>query len=185
MVSTRLDCKRCMRVCTERNSFPKCNIQLFAASIRVCNGSRYWVEDPRIEPLPEEECAAYGQEQYRTFDGKWITFEGINSCQYELMSIKNTAHTITISNEECKDTWELVMCKNVLIETEKGTVELIQKDIRVTPKHKPPMDYNPGNYPQPCQSSSLPYTEIFSRGVFTVVRVFNPQDPFQPLYEVS
>lgn len=143
-----------------------------------------WVEDSRIEKLPEYECAAFGQDHYRTFDGKWIAFRGSVSCQYELMLIQNTRNKVTVSNELCKDSFELLMCKKVVIETDEGKVELSQKDIKVI-VNDVSRDYFPGDYPQPCGYSTLKNVEIFSKGLFVVVRVFNPYNPFQPLYEVS
>lgn len=144
-----------------------------------------WVEDSRIEKLPEYECAAFGQDNYRTFDGKWIAFNGSVSCQYELMSIANTLNKVTVSNELCKDSFELLMCKKVVIETDQGSVELSQKDIKVTSNGNS-RDFFPGDYPQPCgYNAILNNVEIFSKGLFIIVRVFNPDNRFQPLYEVS
>ena len=150
---------------------------------RKCNGAREWVQDPRIEPLPEYECAAYGQDQFRTFDGKWISF-GSERCEYQLMEIKGTPNKISATNEECLDSLELQMCKKVLIETKKGTVELFQKNIKITLNSGLIVEYTPGDYPQPCSSSALTNVEIFSKGLFIIVRVFEMYNPFSPLYEV-
>ena len=154
------------------------------SSNRVCNGSRYWEDNPDIEALPEYECAAYGQDQYRTFDNKWIAFESPISCQYKLMGIKGTDHTVTISNEYCEDSLELLICKAVQIQTAKGTIKLLQKSIGIKTKNYE-KEINPGEYPQPCQRSSVRDAEIFSIGLFTIVRVFSSDDPFKPLYEVG
>ena len=96
------------------------------------------------------------------------------------MAIKNTAHSIVVSKEECQDTIELVMCKKVVINTEEGTVELFQKNIQIAGR-----SYPPGQYPSPCKFSGMRNVEVFSRGLFTIVRVFSAQDRFVPLYEVS
>jgi len=152
-------------------------------STSTCNGAREWVQNPNIEPLPEYECAAYGQDQYRTFDGKWISF-GSEKCEYQLTEIKNTRNKISVSNVECVDSLELQMCKKVLIETKSGTVEPFQKTVRITLKGGKIVEYTPGDYPQPCSSSALNNVEIFSKGLFMIVRVFDEYNPFLPLYEV-
>lgn len=154
-------------------------------TIRTCNGAREWVQNPNIEPLPEYECAAYGQDQYRTFDGKWISFAS-EKCEYQLMEIKGTPNKISAENVECEDSLELQICKKVLIETKKGTVELLQKKIRITlKKTNQIVDYDPGDYPQPCTSSALDNVEITSVGLFIVVRVYDLSNRLKPLYEVS
>lgn len=141
------------------------------------------MSDPKIQPLPEYECAAYGQDQYRSFDGKWISF-GSEKCEYQLMQIKGTPNRISTSNEECVDSLELQMCKKVLIETAKGNVELFQKNIRITLNNGLIVDYTPGDYPQPCSSSALNNVEISSVGLFMIVRVFDRYNPILPLFEV-
>lgn len=156
---------------------------MFCFSTRKCNGAREWIEDPRIERLPEYECAAYGQDQYRTFDGKWITFASEN-CEYLLMAIKGTPNKISATNQECIDSLELQMCKKVLIETKKGTIELFQKTVKITLNGGQIVEYTPGDYPQPCSSSALHNVEIFSKGLFMIVRVFDEFNRFSPLYEV-
>jgi len=150
---------------------------------RTCNGAREWTDNPNIEPLPEYECAAYGQDQYRTFDGKWISFGSVQ-CEYQLMEIKNTQNKISATNVECKDSLELQMCKKILIETEEGTVELFQKTIQITLGDGKKANYTPGNYPQPCSISALINVEIFSKGLFIIVRVFAEGNRLLPLYEV-
>jgi len=156
---------------------------------RTCDGAREWVSDPRIEPLPEYECAAYGQDQYRTFDGKWISF-GSERCEYLLMEMTDnddTPNKIIAENEECADSIELQMCKKVLIETKGGTIELFQKNIKITIDKghgSEIVEYTPGDYPQPCSPSALTNVEIFSRGLFIIVRVFARFNPFLPMYEV-
>lgn len=154
-------------------------------SIRKCNGAREWIQDSNIPPKPEYECAAFGQDQYRTFDGKWISFSSTGNCEYQLMKINGKENdVVSVSNEECLDSLELQMCKKVLIETKKGDIELFQKTIKITLKDGSLIEYTPGDYPEPCSSSALNNVEIFSKGLFTIVRVFSPNDPFKPLYEV-
>lgn len=152
-------------------------------STRTCNGAREWISDPRIEPLPEYECAAYGQDQYRTFDGRWISF-GSEKCEFQLMEIKGTHNKISATNEECLDSLELQMCKKILIETKKGSIELFQKTVRITLSGGEIVDYTPGDYPQPCSSSALHNVEIFSKGLFMIVRVFHENNRLLLLYEV-
>lgn len=134
--------------------------------------------------MPEYECAAFGQDQFRSFDNKWIAFDSPLSCQYQLMGIKGTDHKVTVSNEYCHDSLELYICKAVIIDTPKGTIELLQKNIEIKLKNRK-ITINPGEYPPPCKRSDLSNAEIFSEGVFTIVRVFSIQDPFKPLYEVG
>ena len=76
------------------------------------------------------------------------------------------------------------MCKKILIETKQGTVELFQKNIRITLKDGKIEEYTPGDYPQPCSSSVLTNVEIFSKGLFITVRVFDEYNRLSPLYEV-
>ena len=100
------------------------------------------------------------------------------------MGIKGTDHKVTVSNEYCHDSLELFICKAVIIDTPQGTIELLQKNIEIKLKDQV-ITINPGEYPPPCKRSSLSNAEIFSEGVFTIVRVFSRQDPFKPLYEVG
>ena len=139
--------------------------------------------DPNIQSLPDPECAATGQDQYRTFDGEFFRDHRLSGCELDLMFIKNTPHNVRVSNVKCKDSIELLMCKKVVVTTEYGKVELLQKDIKITDGIS--AEIGPGDYPEPCVFSSLPYTEIFSEGLFTFVRVFDPTDRFVPLYTVS
>ena len=162
-------------------------IRLFSVFVnvtRICNGSRQWVTDPNIQSLPDPECAATGQDQYRTFDGEFFRDHRLSGCELDLMFIKNTSHNVRVSNVKCKDSIELLMCKKVVVTTEYGKVELLQKDITITVNGNSAV-IGPGDYPEPCGFSSLPYTEIFSEGLFTFVRVFDPTDRFVPLYTVS
>ena len=140
--------------------------------------------DPNIQSLPDPECAATGQDQYRTFDGEFFRDHRLSGCELDLMFIKNTSHNVRVSNVKCKDSIELLMCKKVVVTTEYGKVELLQKDITITVNGNSAV-IGPGDYPEPCGFSSLPYTEIFSEGLFTFVRVFDPTDRFVPLYTVS
>ena len=142
------------------------------------------MSDPEIQSLSNYECAATGQDQYKMFDGEHYTYRSNENCVFNLMSIKSTAHTVDVSNVRCKDTIELLMCKKVVVTTEYGKVELLQKDITIT-VNGDTIKILPGEYPEPCVFSSLPHTEIFSEGVFTFVRVFSPADRVVPLYLVS
>ena len=142
------------------------------------------VDPNKQNELIKSECQATGQDHYRKFNGDWIVFQSKVSCSYTMMKIKGTTHQIKVSNEPCKESFELLICKKVLITTDRGQIELLQKDIKVT-KDGNTRDIGPGKYPQPCEYSGLPYTEIFSEGVFTFVRVFKPSDPFFPMYEVG
>ena len=140
--------------------------------------------DPNIQSLPDPECAATGQDQYRTFDGEFFRDHRLSGCELDLMFIQNKSHNVRVSNVKCKDSIELLMCKKVVVTTEYGKVELLQKDITITVNGNSAV-IGPGDYPEPCGFSSLPYTEIFSEGLFTFVRVFDPTDRFVPLYTVS
>ena len=140
--------------------------------------------DPNIQSLPDPECAATGQDQYRTFDGEFFRDHRPKDCEEVLMIIKDTSHNVKVSNVDCKDSIELLICKKVVVTTEYGKVELLQKDITITVDGNSAV-IGPGDYPEPCFFSSLPYTEIFSEGLFTFVRVFDPTDRFVPLYTVS
>ena len=142
------------------------------------------MSDPNIQSLPDYECAATGQDQYKTFDGEHFRDHRLPGCELDLMFIKNIAHNVRVSNVKCKDSIELLMCKKVVVTTEYGKVELLQKDITITVNGKSTV-IGPGDYPEPCVFSSLPYTEIFSEGLFTFVRVFSPDNRFVPLYLVS
>ena len=140
--------------------------------------------DPNIQSLPDPECAATGQDQYRTFDGEFFRDHRLSGCELDLMFIQNKSHNVRVSNVKCKDSIELLICKKVVVTTEYGKVELLQKDITITVNGNSAV-IGPGDYPEPCGFSSLPYTEIFSEGLFTFVRVFDPTDRFVPLYTVS
>ena len=140
--------------------------------------------DPNIQSLPDPECAATGQDQYRTFDGEFFRDHRLSGCELDLMFIQNKSHNVRVSNVKCKDSIELLVCKKVVVTTEYGKVELLQKDITITVNGNSAV-IGPGDYPEPCGFSSLPYTEIFSEGLFTFVRVFDPTDRFVPLYTVS
>ena len=144
------------------------------------------MDDPRIEKLPDYECAATGQDHYKTFDARSIIFHtNTAGCEYTLMEIKGTKHHVKVSNQECGVSFELLMCKKVVITTEYGTVELFQKYITITDLVGKTTVIPPGMYPEPCHYSILKYTEIFSEGLYTIVRVFDPNDRFIPLYMVS
>lgn len=142
------------------------------------------VDSNRQDELIKAECQATGQAHHRKFNGDWEIFWGRPSCSYTMMRIKATAHQIKVSNEECKETFELLICKKVVITTDYGQIELLQKDIKIT-KGGNTTEIGPGEYPQPCEYNGLPYTEIFSEGVFTFVRVFKPSNRISPMYEVG
>ena len=99
----------------------------------------------------------------------------------------DTPNKVIASNEECVNSIELQMCKKVLIETKGGTIELFQKNIKITIDKgygSEIVEYNPGDYPQPCSPSALTNVEIFSKGLFIIVRVFARFNPFLPMFEV-
>lgn len=99
------------------------------------------------------------------------------------MLIKGTKNTVSVANEPCVDSLELQMCKKVVIETGEGSIELFQRTIKIETEDSS-TQYVPGTYPEPCTRSVLDNAEIFSMGLFIIVRVFNPNDPFKPLFEV-
>lgn len=67
--------------------------------IRTCNGAREWISDNTIDPSPEYECASYGQDQYRTFDGRWIVFHQ-ERCEFTMM--EGDGVKISVKNEPCR-----------------------------------------------------------------------------------
>lgn len=142
------------------------------------------VDPHRQDELTKAECQATGQDHYRKFNGDWVNFRSKQSCGYTMMKIKATMHQIKVSNEYCKESFELLICKKVVITTDYGQIELLQKDIKIT-KGGNTTEIGPGEYPQPCEYNGLPYTEIFSEGVFTFVRVFKPSNRISPMYEVG
>lgn len=66
---------------------------------RTCNGAREWISDNMINPSPEYECAATGQDHYRSFDGRWIKFHQ-ESCKFTMM--KEDTVEISVKNEPCR-----------------------------------------------------------------------------------
>lgn len=71
----------------------------FVLCFRKCNGAREWISDNMIAPSPEYECAAYGQDQYRTFDGRWIAFHH-ERCEFIMM--EGDGVKISVKNEPCR-----------------------------------------------------------------------------------
>lgn len=105
----------------------------------------------------------------------------------EMTDNDDTPNKIIAENEECVDSIELQMCKKVTIETKGGTIKLFQKTIQITIDKghgSEIVEYTPGDYPQPCSPSALTNVEIFSKGLFIIVRVFAQFNPFKPMFEV-
>ena len=77
------------------------------------------------------------------------------------------------------------MCKRVGIELEGGVsfVDLFQKEFSIMHKQTT-TQFKPGEYPEPCQME-IPNVEIFHVGLFLIVRIYQPNNPFFVKFEVS
>lgn len=77
------------------------------------------------------------------------------------------------------------MCKRVGIELEGGAshLDLFQKEFSITHKQNT-KQFKPGEYPEPCQME-IPNVEIFHVGLFLIVRIYQPNNPFFVKFEVS
>lgn len=76
------------------------------------------------------------------------------------------------------------MCKRVGIDLEDGTnLDLYQKEFSIN-RNGSSKEYKPGGYPEPCQME-IPNVEIFQVGLFLVVRIYKPGNPFFVKFEVS
>ena len=76
------------------------------------------------------------------------------------------------------------MCKRVGIDLEDGTnLDLYQKEFSIN-RNGSSKEYKPGGYPEPCQME-IPNVEIFQVGLFLVVRIYQPGNPFFVKFEVS
>ena len=84
-----------------------------------------------------------------------------------------------------RNSLELQMCKRVGIELEGGAsfVDLFQKEFSITHNHNK-RSFKPGEYPEPCQME-IPNVEIFHVGLFLIVRIYEPYNPFFVKFEVS
>lgn len=71
----------------------------FAIVTRTCNGAREWISDSSVDMSPEYECASYGQDQYRTFDGRWIVFHQ-ERCEFTML--EGDGVKISVKNEPCR-----------------------------------------------------------------------------------
>ena len=77
------------------------------------------------------------------------------------------------------------MCKRVGIELEGGVsfLDLFQKEFSIMHKQTT-TQFKPGEYPEPCQME-IPNVEIFHVGLFVIVRIYQPNNPFFVKFEVS
>lgn len=77
------------------------------------------------------------------------------------------------------------MCKRVGIELEGGAshLDLFQKEFSISHKQNT-KQFKPGEYPEPCQME-IPNVEIFHVGLFLIVRIYQPNNPFFVKFEVS
>ena len=77
------------------------------------------------------------------------------------------------------------MCKRVGIELEGGAsyLDLFQKEFSIMHNQKT-RTVKPGEYPEPCQME-IPNVEIFHVGLFLIVRIYEPNNPFFVKFEVS
>lgn len=77
------------------------------------------------------------------------------------------------------------MCKRVGIELEGGAsfVDLFQKEFSIM-HNQNTKQFKPGEYPEPCQME-IPNVEIFHVGLFLIVRIYQPNNPFFVKFEVS
>ena len=84
-----------------------------------------------------------------------------------------------------RNSLELQMCKRVGIELEGGAsfVDLFQKEFSTVHKQNT-KQFKPGEYPEPCQME-IPNVEIFHVGLFLIVRIYEPNNPFFVKFEVS
>ena len=102
------------------------------------------------------------------------------------MQIYGKNFKVFVENEDCEKSIELQMCKKVIIQiSNTNSIELFQKKIKVT-KNDDITEYPPGEYPQPCDTgTALDNVELFSMGLFMVVRVFDRFDPYNVHFQVS
>ena len=122
---------------------------------------------PDTDAKPQYDCAATGQLNYRTFDGKVMEFSG-KQCRYLMMSDclqggdstkcepedPNTNINVYVKNERCKHSFEAYMCKKVFINLKvedgrKVDVELLQHVVDIKEKGKTIKTFVKGNYSQP------------------------------------
>lgn len=76
------------------------------------------------------------------------------------------------------------MCKRVGIELQGGAfLDLFQKEFSIV-HNGASKSYKAGEYPEPCQME-IPNVEIFHVGLFLIVRVYQPGNPFFVKFEVS
>lgn len=77
------------------------------------------------------------------------------------------------------------MCKRVGIELEGGatSLDLYQKEFSII-QNGASKSYKPGEYPEPCQME-IPNVEVFHVGLFLIVRIYQPNNPFFVKFEVS
>lgn len=124
---------------------------------------------------PQYDCAATGQMQYRTFDGKMFSFNG-GKCEYILMSdcmrdkssnrcdLSKASFNVKVKNERCVNSYEAVTCKRVKIEMKvpdgrKAYIEMLQGEIKVElGSYK--VEFSKGSYPEP-KTAVVDGLEIF------------------------
>ena len=77
------------------------------------------------------------------------------------------------------------MCKRVGIELQGGatSLDLYQKEFSII-QNGASKSYKPGEYPEPCQME-IPNVEVFHVGLFLIVRIYQPNNPFFVKFEVS
>ena len=84
-----------------------------------------------------------------------------------------------------RNSLELQMCKRVLIELEGGasSLNLFQKEFSIITNQNT-NHYKPGEYPETCEMK-IPNVDVFHVGLFLIVRIYEPNNPFFIKFEVS
>jgi hypothetical protein len=126
------------------------------------------VTDPSVHPEPNYECSAWGQDHYKTFDGKIFNFDG-ERCEYIMMQHEDVV--VTVANKRCEHTFDMYMCKEVkiLLPKEDLRITLFQKSYKL--ENTNTNDVIQSDYDNPCHDI---YSGVMMeyKGLFVILKLY-------------
>lgn len=121
-----------------------------------------------VNPEPNYECSAWGQDHYKTFDGRIYDFNGVK-CEYILVQHEDAV--VTVANKRCEHTFDMYMCKEVKVTLpkQKVRVTLFQKSYKI--ENTVTNQVTHSDYDNPCHDI---YSGIMLeyKGLFAIVKLY-------------
>jgi hypothetical protein len=126
------------------------------------------VTNANVNPEPNYECAAWGQDHYKTFDGRMFNFDG-ERCEYIMMQHEDVV--VTIANKRCEHTFDMYMCKEVkiLLPKENLRITLFQKTYKLENTNTNEVVHS--DYDNPCHDI---YGGVMMeyKGLFVILKLY-------------